>query len=167
VSSLLINSLKAGCTLLLFGFLSCNNTESSSGTTADSTPPTIERRIINDTVPQTRTVINKKPVASFSKKVPDELNDWKFAVNIYETKATFVYLIKMQYMELTATDTLKIPNFGMAPVVQIKPGTEQLSCIIGFLNKKSEFLEYKLVTAKDDKLKVKVLHGYAVTAHKE
>jgi hypothetical protein len=109
--------------------------------------------------------VNPKPVASFAKKVPDELNDWKFAVNIYETKETFYFLMKMQYMELMAEDTLKIPNFGIAPKIEVKAGKDSYSCIIGFLDKQNVFKEYKLVTAKDGNLSVKILHRYASVAY--
>jgi hypothetical protein len=120
----------------------------------------------NDAISTTREVVNPSPVASFSKKVPDELNDWRFSVNVYETKETFHYLMKMQYMELSAEDTLKIPNFGTMPKVEIKPGTDTYSCIIGFLDKQNIFREYKLVSAKDDNLSVKILHRYAVETYK-
>jgi len=93
------------------------------------------------------------------------LNDWKFAVNIYETKETFHYLMKMQYMELRADDTLKIPNFGTAPKIEIKQGSEPLSCIVGFLDKNNQFKEYKLVSIKDKNLSVHILHRYAVTTY--
>lgn len=141
--------------------ISCND---QSNTTSVNNSDKKDSVVIvtNDPISTTRDVVNPKPVASFSKKVPDELNDWKFAVNIYETKETFHYLMKMQYMELAAEDTLKIPNFGTMPKVEIKPGSDTYSCIIGFLDKQNFFREYKLVSAKDDNLSVKILHRYSV-----
>jgi len=143
--------------------ISCNN-QSSQNT--EALKDSAKKVITNDPISTIRTTINPKPVASFSKKIPDELNDWKFAVNIYETKETFHYLLKMQYMELRATDTLKIPNFGIAPKIEIHEGTDAYSCIIGFLDKNNSFKAYKMVIAKDDRLKVTVLHHYAVETYK-
>lgn len=151
--------------LLFFSLLiicsSCGN-ESNTTTEKLSKDSLVVKK---EPVPEIRTAINTKPVASFSKKIPDELNDWKFAVNIYETKETFRYLMRMQYMELTAEDTLKIPNFGIAPKIEVKPGKDSYSCIIGFLDKQNVFKEYKLVTAKDGNLSVKILHRYTAITY--
>ncbi|CAN5431242.1 hypothetical protein BH10BAC2_BH10BAC2_49720 [soil metagenome] len=145
---------------LLIIFSSCDN---ESSIVVEN--PTKDSVVNKEPVPEMRTTVNTKPVASFSKKVPDELNDWKFAVNIYETKETFHYLMKMQYMELTAEDTLKIPNFGIVPNIEVKAGKEPYSCIIGFLDKQNVFKEYKLVTAKEGNLSVRILHRYAAVIY--
>ena len=142
--------------------ISCNN-QSSQNT--EALKDSAKKVITNDPISTIRTTINPKPVASFSKKIPDELNDWKFAVNIYETKETFHYLLKMQYMELRADDTLKIPNFGTAPKIEIRQGEKPFSCVVGFLDKNNEFKEYKLVSIKDKNLSVHILHRYAVTTY--
>jgi hypothetical protein len=149
--------------LLMLG-ISCND-QNSTGTVNEKTNKDSAVAVTNDTVATIREVISPKPVASFSKKVPDELNDWKFSVNIYETKETFHYLMKIRYMELQAEDTLKIPNFGIAPKIEIKEGKDEYSCIVGFLDKQNAFKEYKLVGAKNDKISVKVLHRYAAVTY--
>lgn len=150
-------------TLFILG-ISCNNEYKK-----DAEPTGTKDSVVTSAPPVgvslTRDVVNSKPVAAFVKKVPNELNDWKFAVNIYETKETFHYLMKMQYMELKADDTLKIPNFGIAPKIEIKQGSEPFSCIVGFLDKNNQFKEYKLVSVKDKNLSVHILHRYAVTTY--
>ena len=150
-------------TLFILG-ISCHNEYQQDSTTIVK-KDSVAKVTSTPVVSLTRDIVNPKPVATFSKKVPDELNDWKFAVNIYETKETFHYLMKMQYMELRANDTLKIPNFGTAPKIEIKQGSEPLSCIVGFLDKNNQFKEYKLVSIKDKNLSVHILHRYAVTTY--
>ena len=49
--------------------------------------------------------------------------------------------------------------------VAIRPGKEDYSCIIGFFDREDNFKEYKEVIAKDDKLKVTVLHHYGVSTY--
>lgn len=154
------NSLSLVLSIFLF---SCNQAEHHKINKADSTDATVTTPVA--AINETREKVSEQPVATFSKKVPDELNDWKFAVNVYETKNTFRFLMKMQYMELTAEDTLKIPDFGIEPAIVIKPGKEPFSCIVGFLDKDQQFKEYKLVTAKDDNLSVKILHRYATVTY--
>lgn len=152
--------------LIFFSLLIiCTSCGNENNTTAVHTTKDSVMLVKKETVPEIRENINTKPVATFSKKVPDELNDWKFSVNIYETRETFHYLMKMQYMELTAEDTLKIPNFGITPTIEVKAGKDPYSCIIGFLDKQNVFKEYKLVTAKDGNLSVKILHRYAAVTY--
>jgi hypothetical protein len=116
----------------------------------------------NAAIPETRKEVNKKPVASYLITVGDPRLDHKFGVEVYETPSTFKYLLAMRYEGIQETDTLKVPNFDTWPVVQVKPGEDSLSCIIGFLNDKKEFMEYKLLTAKSNHLELKVLRRYAV-----
>ena len=147
--------------LSLVVFISCNNNNTDNVSKQEDKPVIIS----NDTIPIIRSQINSKPVASFSKPIPNSLNDWHFAVNVYETKETFRYLVKLEYMELRETDKLKIPDIGIWPKVEIRPGKENYSCIIGFFDRENNFKEYKQVTAKDDKLKVTVLHHYGVATY--
>ncbi|MBC7722456.1 MAG: hypothetical protein H7068_10565 [Pedobacter sp.] len=104
--------------LLANAFIGCNqNTKKNKLQEADA-EDTVSYPT-NDTVPYIRKFINLKPVASFSEPVVDEFNKWVFAVNIYETKETFKYLIKMGYKELNVTESLHIPNFGIVPKIII------------------------------------------------
>ena len=113
-------------------------------------------------IPEVRKEVNKKPVASYVITVGDPRLDQKFGVEVYETPHTFKYLLAMQYEGMEETDTLEVPDFDTWPVVQVKPGEDSLSCVIGFLNEKKEFMEYKLLSAKNDQLKLKVLRRYGV-----
>ena len=143
-----------------FVIFSCNQQNNSD--TAKSGSVTV----VNDTIPLVRDKVGSGPVASFIEKVEDPLNDWKFAVEIYETKATFDFLIKMRYKELEAEDTLNVPNFGIMPKVELRKGTEKESCIIGFLDKQGEFKDYKLVQIKKNQLKISTLRHYARTRYR-
>lgn len=145
---------------ILFVIFSCNQQNNSD--TAKSGSVTV----INDTISLVRDEVGSGSVASFIEKVEDPLNNWKFAVEVYETKATFDFLIKMQYKELEAEDTLNVPNFGIMPKVEIRKGTEKESCIIGFLDKQGEFKDYKLVQIKNNQLKISTLRHYARTRYK-
>ena len=118
--------------------------------------------IAADTIAPTRTKINPSPVTSYTEKVPDELNDWKFEVSLYETSQTFRYMVRVRYKELRITDSLQVPDLGILPEVVIHKGKDPLSCIIGFLDKKDEFKEYKLVRIKNDQLKISTINHYYV-----
>jgi hypothetical protein len=119
---------------------------------------------VTDLVPQERATVKAEPVATFSQKIENPLNDWKFQVQLFETPKTFRFLMKLEYEEMKEADTLKIPNLGFEPRLKIVKGEEPNSCIIGFLDKKDQFREYKKVIAKNNNLKVITLKHYAVYA---
>jgi hypothetical protein len=121
-------------------------------------------KTVADLVPENRTEVKKEPVATYSEKIKNPLNDWKFQVTLYETPKTFRYLMRLEYEEMKEKDTLKIPNLGFEPRLEIHKGEEPYSCIIGFLDKENKFREYKKVVAKNNNLKVITLRHYAVYA---
>ena len=133
-----------------------------------TTSPQLDTTIVikADTVPGIRKTVTESPVAAYSEPVPDPLNDWHFAVSIYETKKTFEYKIRVQYKELRITDPLSIPDFGTMPQVSIHKGKDPLSCIVGFLDKKGQFKEYKLVRIKGDQLKITTINSYYIASYK-
>lgn len=116
----------------------------------------------NDTIPLYRKQISKAPVAFYMIPINNPLLQQYFGVKVYETPFTFQYLLKMQYEGMIETDTLKIPNFGTWPVVEVHKGADKLSCIIGFLDKQKSFKEYKMLSAKGDKLSLVTLNRYGV-----
>lgn len=118
--------------------------------------------IVNDTIPEMRQEANKSAVASYSEPVPDpdKLNNWKFSVDAFETPKTFQYLLKIRYKELKVEDTLRVPNFGIAPEVLLRKGPDPLSCVIGFKGKEKEFNEYKMVFIENQQLRIKAIKGY-------
>ena len=119
--------------------------------------------LVNDTIPQLRKTIKKEAVASYSEKTKDRLNNWRFAVDLYETPETFKYLATIEYETLNETDTIIIPNFGTQPVVEIQKGEQPLSCIIGFQDEKGAFMKYKEVSVKNKQLKIATIQRYART----
>lgn len=116
--------------------------------------------ISNDTIPETRTIVKKLPVAEFQVHIPDELNKWRFAVSAFETPKTFQFVLHMHYKEISVADTLKIPNFGIQPTVVIHKDNVPLSCIIGFLDKKGQFRAYKKAFVLNEQMKLVTLNSY-------
>lgn len=153
-----MTSIKYICILFVILFSSCaekNKSNSQSGQAALS----------NDTIPVIRKNVNKKAVAAYVIPMGDPKLDRKFGVEVYETPETFKFLLVMYHDGTIQNDTLTIPNFGTWPTVKINPGKEKLSCIIGFLDNKNEFLEYKMLYAKGDKLSLKTLKQYGVATY--
>jgi hypothetical protein len=139
----------------------CSQTGNNTASHKDTTTV-----VSYDTIPEIRQSVRTAPAATYSEPIEDELNDWKFAVSLYETKRTFHYALRIQCKEIRVSDSITIPNFGVRPRVQIEKGKEPLTCIIGFLNQKNEFMKYRQVSFKNDRLRVTNLASYSVGAYK-
>ena len=154
--------MKKYCLYIFTGvFMGCGQPDNTSSTPGDTTI-----LIPADTVSSIREKVNTNPVADYTEPVPDPLNDWHFAVSLYETKKTFEYKLRVQYKELRISDPLSIPDFGTMPQVSIHKGKDPLSCIVGFLDKKGQFKEYKLVRIKGDQLKITTINNYYIGSYK-
>lgn len=152
------------CTALLLSCLmACNQvTETGTTTQVDSTPVSPASAAI----PETRTHVNPKPVALYEQKVPDELNQWFFRVEVYETAKTLDYLVRMQYKELRISDQFRLPALGKMPEIKIQPGDAPFSCIIGFMDQQQVFRPYKQVLMKQEQLRFKTVATYSVSRKK-
>jgi hypothetical protein len=143
--------------LLIIGYYSCESHQSAPKTSAQAQKESLSE------IPEIRKKINDTPVAEFREKTGDALNDWYFLVQVYETRETFQYQVKLQFEEIRAEDTIRFPNFGIWPKPRIQKGKDKFSCIIGFLDQENKFREYKLVSVKDSReLKISTLARYAV-----
>lgn len=115
-----------------------------------------------DSISELRSTVRKEAVVSHQQKVPDEFNDWKFAVQLYETERRFHYTVRMQYKELRITDSINIPNLGKEPIVEIKKDSQPYSCTIGFLDKKGVFKPYYRASIQKEQLRFKKIAAYGV-----
>lgn len=149
--------------VLLFLFACSTNTAPQNKNSTDTATTTI---INTDTVPETRTTVNHKPIASYIVPVNDPKLGRTFGVEVYETPATFDYVMRMHYEAVEETDTLSIPNFGIWPEIKIMKGDEKVSCIIGFLDKKKTFRPYKKLLASGNQMKLIVLKQYFTGRYK-
>ena len=138
--------------------------EQAANTNTEAKDSTIV--ISHDTIPETRQKINSGSVSIYSEKIPVELNDWKFAVSLHETKRTFHYTVQIEAKEVRITDSVNIPNFGIMPKPEVRKGKDPLTCIIGFLDKKGEFKEYRKVSFQNARLHISTINNFAVAAYK-
>jgi hypothetical protein len=146
---------------LIIIFISSCTTNTNNNANEDSV-------VLNyENIPAERASVNPDAVKTYSETVKSFETTDEFKVSLFETRQTFRYLIKIQYKQLNEEDTLRIPNFGVQPSVDIKQGETRPSCIIGFYDEKNQFRESKLVYFEDDKLKVRVLKHYAVSTYQE
>ncbi len=122
--------------------------------------------ITNDSISETRDKVNPVPIVEYVKPLGDSISHWKFEVSVSETKFRFKYILRLRYQEIDEADTLKIPNFGTQPKVEIHKSSDDFTCIIGFLDKKGAFKEYKQVVVKNNQMKLTTLKKYFVGVYR-
>ncbi|MBL0883543.1 MAG: hypothetical protein IBJ16_09410 [Chitinophagaceae bacterium] len=141
--------------LLIILFIACNNRpENVQQETAVVIPA--------DSISELRSTIRKEAVITHQQKVPDEFNNWKFQVSLYETERRFHYIVRMQYKELRISDSINIPNLGKEPIVEIQKDSQPYSCTIGFLDKKGVFKPYYRANVQKEQLRFKKIAAYGV-----
>ena len=145
--------------VLLF-FISCSSDNSSS---SSQKKPGAETAIEKPVISELRDSVKAAPVATYSERTDNPLNEWYFKVQLFETPQTFKYLVKLQFEEIQGEDTLTLPNLGTMPEPVIQPGTEKYSCILAFKDQDGLVREYKKVYVKNNSLKITALKHYAVT----
>ncbi len=142
---------------LVFILSACN----SAGTNPENQEDSVV--LTSDNISLERENINLKPIKTYTETIKSFETTDEFKVALYETRQTFRYLIKISYKQMEVEDTLRVPNFGTPPAVDIVKGDSiHPSCIVGFLDKEKKFRESKLIAFANNKLKVKVLKHYAV-----
>ncbi|HEV7350027.1 hypothetical protein [Telluribacter sp.] len=138
----------------------------TAGCNQKKTDASENRVFVNDTIPMERTNVNSEPVATYSAPVPDpdNLNEFKFTVKLYETPLRFRYRVDVTYKMMEVQDSVDIPNFGYQPKVDVKKHENELSSMIGFYDAKGEFMDLKKVEIVDNQLKIRQVKHYGLRA---
>jgi hypothetical protein len=146
--------------LLILFVIACNsNQQNEKKETAVVIPA--------EAISEQRSTVRKEAVVAHEQKVADELNDWKFAVRLYETERRFHFTVRMQYKELRITDSINIPNLGKEPILKIEKDSTPYSCTIGFLDNKGTFKPYYRANVIKEQLRFKKIAGYGVGVYKK
>ena len=138
-------------------FIACNPL-GSDGPVKDTTVVTSPSNEIDEARPNPKS----SPVAAYEKRTLNDLNEWYFRVQLYETKQRFVYNLKMQYEEMNEKKEILFPNLKIEPQPQIRKGAKAFEAIVGFLDNKGVFKEFLQVSAEGGSLHLKTLKHYAV-----
>lgn len=120
------------------------------------------RVVVNDTIPRGRDKVSAAPVAVYSVKVPDELNEFKFTVKLYETPLRFRYKAAVTYKMMEIKDSVDIPNFGYQPRVDIKKAGDDLACMIGFYDEEGNFRDLKKVEVVNSQVRIRQVKRYGI-----
>ncbi len=114
-----------------------------------------------------RVTVSSLPVKEYTEDVNDTLNpDWKFKVALFEQKESLKYEVRFQYKEVTGEKIFSFPNMGFMPKPELKKGPEKFSCVIGFYDADSTFMELRMIKVENENLVYKHLKEYKVEEKK-
>ena len=134
--------------------------------TDNHTPDTSESTVAptsNTTISEERPSPKSTPVANYVKRVNNDLNEWYFRVQLYETKKRFVYRMVMEYETINEEKEITFPNLKEDPKPSIQPGKREYDAIVGFMDNKGQFKDFINVFVENESLRVRTLKYYAVT----
>lgn len=115
-----------------------------------------------------RTTVNPKAVKEYVEDVNDALNpEWKFKVELFEQKESLKYEVKFQYKEVMGEKIFSFPNLGFMPKPELRKGAEPFSCIIGFYDADSVFMELRMIKVENENLMYRHLKEYSVGEDKK
>ncbi len=109
-----------------------------------------------------RTAINPEAVKEYETGADTAL----FKVQLFEQKESLNYEVKFQYKDALGEKIFTLPNMGIMPKPELKRGADDLSCIIGFYDADSTFMEYRLVKVENGNLVYRHLKEYQVEEKK-
>ena len=110
-----------------------------------------------------RSVVRTQPIANFRQKVADPLNqDWFFSVQLFETHKTKDYVVRIGFEEMREIDTVHFPDLGYPIRPALQKGPDSLSCYIGFLDPKDQFLYYKAVWVENNTVNIRTVRKYKI-----
>jgi hypothetical protein len=124
----------------------------------------------NSNTPYTaeRATVSSVAVKEYTEDVNDPLNpDWKFKVALFEQKESLKYEVRFQYKEVTGEKIFSFPNMGFMPKPELKKGPDKFSCIIGFYDADSTFMELRMIKVENENLVYRHLKEYKVEEEKK
>jgi len=112
----------------------------------------------NEPFVKERATVNPSPVKEYIAG-PDTA---QLKVQLFEQKESLNFELKFQYKDAMSEKIFTLPNMGIMPKPELKKGKDDLSCIIGFYDADSTFMEFRLVTVENGSLFYRHLKEYQV-----
>ena len=118
----------------------------------------------NEPFVKERTTVN---TAAIKEYVAIAADSGQFKVQLFEQKESLNFEVKFSYKDASSEKIFTLPNMGIMPKPELKRGDDDLSCIIGFYDADSTFMEYRLVKVENGSLFYRHLKEYQVEAPKK
>ncbi len=133
--------------ILLFtiSFIACNNE------TGKTEPYTKER-----------TTVKSGAVMTYTESTSNDDSTNTLKVELFEQKESLKYEVKFSYNGNNGEKIFSYPNLGFMPKPGLKKGPNPMSCIVGFYDADSTFMELRLIAVENGGLIYRHLKEYQV-----
>ena len=88
-------------------------------------------------------------------------------VQLFEQKESLKYEVKFSYNGTTGEKIFSYPNLGFMPKPGLKRGPNSMSCIVGFYDADSVFMDLRLIAVENGNLMYRHLKEYQVEEDKK
>lgn len=123
----------------------------------------------NTTEPYTkeRATVNPNAVATYTESESNNDSTKTLKVELFEQKESLKYEVKFSYNGSSSEKIFSYPNLGMMPKPGLKKGSSPMSCIVGFYDNDSTFMELRLIAVEKGSLIYRHLKEYQTEAEKK
>lgn len=135
--------------VLIFSFIACNNQTSDT-----------------QTYSKERTTVKTEPVLTYTESENGDTSK-TLKVQLFEQKESLKYEVKFSYNGTNGEKIFSYPNLGFMPKPGLKKGTNPMSCIVGFYDADSLFMDLRLIAVENGNLMYRHLKEYQVEGNKK
>jgi hypothetical protein len=123
----------------------------------------------NTTQPYTkeRATVKTDAVSTYTESESSGDSTKTLKVQLFEQKESLNYEVKFAYGESKGEKIFSYPNLGFMPKPGLKKGTKPMSCIVGFYDADSVFMDLRLIAVENGVLIYRHLKEYQVDTNKK
>ncbi|MBX9781892.1 MAG: hypothetical protein K2X48_01230 [Chitinophagaceae bacterium] len=136
--------------LFIVSFIACNSNQTST------TEPYAKERA----------TVKTDAVATYTETESNGDSSKTFKVQLFEQKESLSYEVKFSYNGASSEKIFSYPNMHMMPKPGLKKGPAPMSCIVGFYDADSVFMDLRLIAVEKGTLVYRHLKEYSVPAAK-
>jgi hypothetical protein len=136
--------------ILLLSLIACNNE------TAKTEPYTKERA-----------AVKTDAVVTYTESENNNDTSKTLKVQLFEQKESLKYEVKFSYNGNNGEKIFSYPNLGFMPKPGLKKGPNPMSCIVGFYDADSVFMDLRLIAVENGNLMYRHLKEYQIEGNKK
>ncbi len=108
-----------------------------------------------------RATVNPNAVKEYVVNLNDPKDpNAEFHVALFEQKKSLDYAVRFRFREAASEKIFSLPNLGFMPKPELRKGADSLTCVIGFYDADSTFMEFRSIQVENGVMSYKHLKEY-------
>lgn len=108
-----------------------------------------------------RATVNANAVKEYVVNLNDPKDpNAEFHVALFEQKKSLDYEVRFRFREAASEKIFTLPNLGFMPKPELRKGADSLTCVIGFYDADSTFMEFRAIQVENGVMSYKHLKEY-------